>query len=1108
MSSANSSNGPKSQDAMSVSEIKAKAKEAVQKEGRRASAMSLIKTARAQLQNAKDFEVKGDLKSALASFIKTASLMKMAMDSPEFSQLPIREAWNDLVTGDCKDLTQRTRAVEEKLKAIEKQAADAAQNDGPEIKAGGSIAERVRALQDSGLSVGTAKRFSREVANLPTPPTSPSRITTANSNPVISSIVPPTPVSPSPHTLVSPSSFGPPSPSSSPSSSPQFDIQGFSQTFPSIDELDEHPAFSLPSVPTGINGEIHKPTPKPLANGDAGPSPLTSFRNYAVHIERPSSTPIPPIGNSFASRPGSPSRSPFKPSNLTSSSTPKIQIPNTNSALPKDLLNYIREYNVLLIDVRNREDFDKEHIKASAVICVEPTILKREHVNADSIEDAMVIAPRGESSLFENRDKFDLVAVYDQSSKSFGDANSPLSILVRIISEQAFKKMLKRMPMMLIGGIDAWKRDLGGAELVKGESAPIDVPRTNSGAPASSAPGSTEAPKAASPSSPNPNNPFTSPMFSAYAAGALPSTSPDPHQVWTPRPSLNGHVPSFSLDTSAHSRSPADHSPSLQNGTSNLTRRPAMVRPASSSISLSRSRSDLPISPLAAPQLNGHSSGPISYPSFPRRISPTASGSAPPTSFQPPPAFDIASPPQASINPSTLSRRRSDYVDQSQEALSALQARSPIDYPELSNQILRPPPLAAAPGLDRQDNRPRVQHATSPFSANSMLQAPKAPRINSDYPPTYWTDVQIGTSGLKNLGNTCYMNAPIQCLSATVPFARFFTEGRWKTAINYTNSLGSQGRLVQAFAKLVHEMWGGDLPYLTPMDFRKSICQLNQQYIGSDQHDSQEFLSFLLDGVHEDLNRVMVKPKIVVTPEQEAELERLPPMIASDREWRNWKARNDSIIVDFFQGQFRSRLQCLTCEKTSTTYNVFSILQVPIPNSRSSKVPLQRCLDALFNEEVLEKDDAWDCPQCKTKRRASKTLSLARLPPILLIHLKRFEANGRFSDKIDTFVEFPMKSLDLTNYMPPPLPPGADKSEINGGVPMSLEDPRTQVPPYKYDLYGVTNHYGNLSSGHYTAYIASRGGWMLCDDSSVKPIDPRQVVNQKAYVLFYKRVRA
>ncbi len=156
------------------------------------------------------------------------------------------------------------------------------------------------------------------------------------------------------------------------------------------------------------------------------------------------------------------------------------------------------------------------------------------------------------------------------------------------------------------------------------------------------------------------------------------------------------------------------------------------------------------------------------------------------------------------------------------------------------------------------------------------------------------------------------------------------------------------------------------------------------------------------------------------------------------------------------------------------------MLQLPVP-SRSGKIHLQKCLDAFFNHEVMEKDDAWsvpffqspllfgdpcsfnrDCPRCKTKRKATKQLSLARLPPILLIHLKRFETRGRFSDKIDTFVEYPLKALDLTNFMPPPLPTGADKGQVS----IDPSDPRTQLPPYRYDLYGVTNHYGNLSSGH------------------------------------------
>ena len=79
------------------------------------------------------------------------------------------------------------------------------------------------------------------------------------------------------------------------------------------------------------------------------------------------------------------------------------------------------------------------------------------------------------------------------------------------------------------------------------------------------------------------------------------------------------------------------------------------------------------------------------------------------------------------------------------------------------------------------------------------------------------------------------------------------------------------------------------------------------------QHDSQEFLSFLLDSLHEDLNRILQKPKIEQTPEREAELERLPTQIASEQEWQIYRMRDDSLIVDFFQGQYRNRMECLTC---------------------------------------------------------------------------------------------------------------------------------------------------------------------------------------------------
>lgn len=106
------------------------------------------------------------------------------------------------------------------------------------------------------------------------------------------------------------------------------------------------------------------------------------------------------------------------------------------------------------------------------------------------------------------------------------------------------------------------------------------------------------------------------------------------------------------------------------------------------------------------------------------------------------------------------------------------------------------------------------------------------------------------------------------------------------------------------------------------------------------------------------------------------------------------------------------------------------------------------------------------CPVCKTLRKASKQLSLSRLPAVLIIVLKRFSIKGPFTDKLETLVEFPIKDLDLTNYMPPPLPPSDHGHSLAKSLNSLREDPSTQVPPYKYDLFGVTNHYGNLSSGH------------------------------------------
>ena len=114
---------------------------------------------------------------------------------------------------------------------------------------------------------------------------------------------------------------------------------------------------------------------------------------------------------------------------------------------------------------------------------------------------------------------------------------------------------------------------------------------------------------------------------------------------------------------------------------------------------------------------------------------------------------------------------------------------------------------------------------------------------------------------------------------------------------------------------------------------------------------------------------------------------------------------------------------------------------------RKNGVTLGDCLDEFGKPEILSESDAWYCPRCKEHRRASKQFELWKSPDILVIHLKRFSAQGRFRDKLDVSVDFPIKGLDLTTRV------------------AMQEEGKSPI----YDLFAVDNHYGGLGGGHYTA---------------------------------------
>uniref|UniRef100_UPI001EAEB68A ubiquitin carboxyl-terminal hydrolase 32-like n=1 Tax=Oncorhynchus gorbuscha TaxID=8017 RepID=UPI001EAEB68A len=117
---------------------------------------------------------------------------------------------------------------------------------------------------------------------------------------------------------------------------------------------------------------------------------------------------------------------------------------------------------------------------------------------------------------------------------------------------------------------------------------------------------------------------------------------------------------------------------------------------------------------------------------------------------------------------------------------------------------------------------------------------------------------------------------------------------------------------------------------VAPLKLRWTIAKYAPRFNGFQQQDSQELLAFLLDGLHEDLNRVHEKPYVELKdsngrPDWEVALEA----------WENHLRRNRSIVVDLFHGQLKSQVKCKTCGHISARFDPFNFLSLPLPMDSS-----------------------------------------------------------------------------------------------------------------------------------------------------------------------------
>ncbi|KAF3936345.1 hypothetical protein ABW19_dt0210331 [Dactylella cylindrospora] len=199
-----------------------------------------------------------------------------------------------------------------------------------------------------------------------------------------------------------------------------------------------------------------------------------------------------------------------------------------------------------------------------------------------------------------------------------------------------------------------------------------------------------------------------------------------------------------------------------------------------------------------------------------------------------------------------------------------------------------------------------------------------------------------GAVGFSNLGNTCYMNSALQCLKSVEELSRYFVEKHYQKELNIKNPIGSKGKIATVYGQLMQQVYSSNASSsVAPREFKLAVGRHNGIFSGYGQQDSQEFVSYLLDILHEDVNRIHDKPSFEY-PDSTDEMINDPEAIAklAEENWSLYKQRNDSAIIDLFAGMYKSTVTCPVCDKTSIKFDPWLScqLQLPIENMWSKAV--------------------------------------------------------------------------------------------------------------------------------------------------------------------------
>lgn len=350
--------------------------------------------------------------------------------------------------------------------------------------------------------------------------------------------------------------------------------------------------------------------------------------------------------------------------------------------------------------------------------------------------------------------------------------------------------------------------------------------------------------------------------------------------------------------------------------------------------------------------------------------------------------------------------------------------------------------------------------------------------------------------GLKNLGNTCFMNSVLQSLGNIEEFCNILTAlpslehqlNTSKDAKSAISRLSADGIIVTEELKKVLRALkeSEEKSAISPDSLFSAVWKVVPRFRGYQQQDAHEFLRYMLDRLHTEL------------------LLLLPGRFRNDRIDEVLRgaplAKSQSVVTSVFGGTLQSEVTCLNCRTTSKKQDPFLDLSVDIPQQFTGPVRKQKdkdsqqnchiydCLLKFVETEELADTERFYCNACKSKEPSTKKFMIRRLPNVLCLHVKRFRWTAYARTKLDNHIEFPLNGLDMSGYLLKNMS-GTRHSSAGSSL---------------YDLAAVIVHHGTgAGSGHYTAFATNNKAWFHFNDCTVREADFQTVLSSKAYILFY-----